>query len=200
MTVALLKIGDGRDDVHERSDASLKEALAGFRFDHVVVVDDRDHELGFAGAVDKGWREVVATGADYLWHAEMDFLYNAPVPLEAMLGVLERRPYLAQLVLKRQPVNAEERAAGGIVECHPEDFHDCSDGLHNWCEHRRFWSTNPGCYSTRYCRIGWPQEPESEGRFTHKLLADPMLRFAFWGAKHDPPLVEHIGERIGVGY
>lgn len=200
MTVCLLKIGDGRDDVHERSDESLRAALGDFRFDNVVVIDDRDHELGFAGAIAEGWRQVLNTGADYVWHAEMDFLYREPVDIPAMLEVLERHPSIAQIVLKRQPCNPDEEAAGGIVEQHPDDFEEREVAGHTLTVHRRFWSTNPSLYSTRYCRVGWPQESESEGKFTHKLLADPMLRFAFWGGKYDPPKVEHIGVRCGVGY
>jgi hypothetical protein len=200
MSTCLLKIGDGRDEVHERSDASLRAAFPGFRFDHVVIVNDADHELGFAGAVQKGWDDVLATGADWVWHAEMDFLYRAVLPLPRMIELLERHSELAQIVLKRQPCNHEERAAGGIVEQHPEDFAECYDGRDYWTTHRRFWSTNPSLYSTRYCRMGWPQEAESEGKFTHRLLADPLLRFAFWGRKYDAPLVEHIGERVGIGY
>lgn len=198
MSTCLLVIGDGRDEVHERSWQSARENLPPF--DHKVIVDDSDHSLGFAGAIRQGWEQVLETGAEWCFHLEADFTFNAPVPVDAMRDLLERRPRLAQIALKRQPVNAQECAAGGIVERHAQDFTEHSAGAVHWTEHRRFWTTNPSLYSTRYCRMGWPQEPESEGKFTHKLLADPLLRFAFWGRKYDPPMVEHIGERCGVGY
>lgn len=211
MSVALLVIRDGRDDYHERSLESAAEALsfvsveemhrAFARYGHWIVVDDSDHALGFGGAIREGWQRVLDSGACHVLHLEADFTFNAPVPLARMVALLDRRPHLAQLVLKRQAWNEAECAAGGIVECHPGDFTECRDDGAVWTEHRRFWSTNPAVYSSRFCRVGWPAGDQSEGMFTHKLLADPLLRFAFWGGKFDAPLVEHIGrERVGVGY
>lgn len=198
MKVCQLRIGDGRDEVHERSAASLEEMLP---LPHrVVVVDDRDHRLGFAGAIAEGWKQVLKTDCDYVFHAEMDFLYKAPIPLDRMIAVLERRPYLAQLVLKRQPVNAQEAEAGGIVEMWPEEYRQVTDQGDVWSEHRICWSTNPSVYSTAWCLQQWPQGPRSEEEWGARLKQDPDLRFAYWGAKFDPPVVEHIGARCGVGY
>lgn len=197
--IALLLISDGRDAYHDASRASLKQMVP--EPDFTVEVKDPDHHLGFAGAIQRGWDTVLETGADYCFHVEMDFTFNRPVPIERMASVLERHPHLAQLCLKRQPWNAEEKEAGGIVELHPDDFTERMDGNDVWTEHRRFFSTNPSLYSTALCRRGWPQRKFSEGRFTHSLLADPDVRFAFWGAKFAPPMVHHIGdERTGKGY
>lgn len=199
MSVCLLRIRDGRDAYHEASLASAQEMLPVF--DEIVTIDDRAHELGFAGAIADGWRQVLGTGCDWVMHLELDFTFNAPVDVHRMIEVLQRRWDIAQIVLKRQAVNAEEKAAGGIVEVHPADFTQIHDGGCVLTTHRRFWSTNPSIYSTRWCRLGWPQQQHSEGVFTHQLLADPVLRFAFWGAKHAPPLVRHIGDiRAGGGY
>lgn len=202
MTIALLLIGDGRDEYHDRAIASLNESVpVGFEFSSVVKIDDRDHELGFAGAIAAGWAEVAASRAEWVFHLEADFTFHQTIAFDRMVAVLKRRPYLAQLVLKRQPWNESERAAGGIVEQCPADFRQVFDRGDLWTEHRRFFSTNPCLYSAALCRQGWPQIPESEGIMTHRLLADPDLRFAFWGGKFDAPLVEHIGqERTGVGY
>jgi hypothetical protein len=131
----------------------------------------------------------------------MDFTYNAPVALDRMIAVLKRHPHIVQVALKRQPWNAEECAAGGIVECHPDDFRQRHDAGDIFTEHRRFFTTNPSVYPAALCAQGWPQVPQSEGMFTHRLLEDPDVRFAFWGAKFDPPLVEHVGAtRAGHGY
>ena len=198
MSIALVIVGDGRDDYHERSVASARTALPMGLFDQHVVVDDREHELGFAGAVQRGWDQVAA---DWIFWLEADFIFNALVPLERMIAILERHPELAQMVLKRQAVNGDEIAAGGVIEQHPADYTERTEGDDTWIEHRRYWSTNPGVYSARWCRLGWPQEDQSEGMFTHRLLRDPLLRFACWGALSDPPLVHHIGAvRAGHGY
>jgi hypothetical protein len=196
MTVCLLAISDGRHEYHHRSLRSALEHLP--KFDQYVFVDDPDHALGYAGAIQRGW-ELVET--DHVAHAEADFVFLNTVPIRGMIELLERQPQLAQVVLKRQVWNDEERAAGGIVECHPDDFQERRDGNAVWTEHRRFFSTNPSVYSSRLCEMGWPQEAHSEGVFTHRLLKDPHLRFAFWGSKFAPPLVQHIGEaRTGGGY
>jgi hypothetical protein len=199
MSVALLLISDGRDDYRDQTILSAKEHLP--KLDHLIEVDDSEHRLGFAGAIQEGWERVTETDAEWVFHLEADFTFNAAVPVTDMIALLERHQHLAQVSLKRQAVNERERAAGGIVEADPDDFDEQSDEGFVWTEHRRYWTTNPSVYSTRWCRMRWPQEPESEGLFTHLLLRDPLLRFAIWGGKFEPPLVEHIGlARAGNGY
>lgn len=196
---AVLLIHDGRRDYRDRTMASAKEMVP--EPDHFVEIDDSDHELGFAGAIAEGWRRIAKTDAEYMLHLEGDFLFEAPVPVDRMIGLLDRTAALAQVVLKRQAWNDAEKAAGGIVELHPDDFRQRTDRGDVYTEHRKFWSTNPSVYSTGFCHQGWPQVPVSEGMFTHRLLEDPDVRFALWGAKHDPPRVTHIGdERTGHGY
>ena len=199
MSVCLLMLRDGRDEYHHRAHESAKAMLPATKY--TVTVHDDDHELGFAGAIAQGWDAVLETGADWCFHLEMDFTFNAPVALDGMIDLLERQPHLAQVALKRQPVNHEERAAGGIVERHPGDFRQRVENGVIWTENRRCFTTNPCLYSARLCRHGWPQVPNSEGIFTHRLLEDPDVAFAFWGAKFDAPLVHHIGDvRAGAGY
>jgi hypothetical protein len=203
VNVTVLAIGDGRDEIHARSRESLKEALLGDPATRTWVdVDDRDHELGFAGAIDAGWRACQGwPPSDYIFHAELDFVYEESIDLAAMIAVLEAHPHLAQLVLKRQPVNAEEQAAGGIVEQWPDEYRQRTHHGHVFTEHRLFWSTNPGLYPAAWCAQGWPQVPRSEEAWTKRLVEDPDLRFAFWGGKLDPPRVTHIGDvRAGHGY
>lgn len=198
--VCLLQIGDGREDYHRRARVSLAERLPPV--DYVVEVDDSSHELGFTGAVIEGWRRVLETDADYVFHAELDFTYDEPVELDRMIGVLERRSYLVQLSLLRQPVNEAESAAGGIVQMSPDDYVEVRDGEDVWLEQRRFFTTNPSVYRTELCRRGWPNVKHSEGIFTaHVRDPDPDVRFGIWGAKWDPPRVTHIGDqRAGHGY
>lgn len=198
--VCLLTIDDGREDYLEQAMESVQEHLPLVRW--TVHVDDSDHALGFAGAIAKGWQEIRRrTEAEWVFHLESDFLLCRPVQLRQMIRLLEDHPHLAQVSLKRQPVNERELAAGGIVEADAADFSECFDGSFTWTEHRRYWTTNPSVYSASWCGKGWPQVPESEGVFTHSLISDPDLRFAIWGGKYEPPRVEHIGRvRAGVGY
>lgn len=213
MSVCLLLIDDGRADYMARCLESVGENLPPF--DHQVTILDPDHELGFDGAVREGWRQVLETGAEWVFHAESDFLYNEPVDVHRMVAVLRRHPHLTQMSLLRQAWNDSEKAAGGIVQQWPEDFHEVSEAVtkvngygisylaDRWLETRRFiFTTNPSVYSTRLCERGWPQAPESEGKFGAYLLRDePWRKCGIWGGKDDPPRVTHIGDvRAGVGY
>lgn len=198
MSISLLVIHDGRADYLQRTMRSAARHLPMGVFDDIIEVDDADHRLGFCGAIQKGWDQVKT---DWVFHLEGDFTFNENIPVLEMIELLRLRQYLAQVALKRQPWNPEEKQAGGIVELHQHDFHERhADGM-TWTEHRRFFTTNPSVYSARLCRLGWPQQPQSEGVFTHRLLQDPLLKFAFWGGKFAFPKVTHIGEhRAGVKY
>ena len=199
MKLCVLSIRDGRDEVHARSLESLQEAVPEPA--HHIVVDDASHELGFSGAIQHGWEQVLETDATHLLHHEADFLFRETVPVQHMVNLLDRKPYLTQVALKRGPVNAEEKAAGGIVELAPDDFHQRFEAGLVWTEHRRFgFTTNPCIYPVALCAQGWPQVSESEGTFGLWLLEDPDAHSCFWGGKYDGPRVEHIGVREGVGY
>lgn len=193
--VCLLFITDGRECAGEAF-ASLQQHLP--KPSSLVVVEDTDHKLGFHGAVQAGWDQVPEE-ADFVWHAEDDFLFKSDAPLENMIWLLDNKPYLAQVSLKRQAVNEREKAAGGIVEADPDDFEDRYEDNIAYTIHRRYFTTNPSLYRADLIKRGWPQEPNSEGVFTHQLLADDYW-FAIWGEKHSPPLVEHVGIRQGTGY
>lgn len=196
MTTALLAIGDGR---LEYEVPALKSALRFLpRFDQYIFVDDSAHRLGFAGAVQAGWDQVQT---DYVFHLELDFTFDTPVPVPDMLALLIAHPELLQVSLKRQAWSNEEKAAGGIVELHPDWFTTVEGDLATRTEHRVYFTTNPSVYRSGLCRLGWPQVPHSEGVFTAQLLRDGAARFAILGAKFDPPRTTHIGtERRGGKY
>lgn len=215
--IVLAVMTDGRRECIEQTIPSL-DLLAGPITTRMIHDDSGDAEYrrwlrrtfpdwqlvetpgrsGFDGAYRsvRGWlaRE---TTEPFIFSTEDDFVINGPVDLRAMMTVLDANAHVVQLVLKRQAWNESERAAGGIIEQHPDDYEQC-DG---WVEHRRFWSTNPSLFRRDNLTHQWPKGAHSEGRFTYQLLADPDVRFAFWGHRDDPPRVEHIGhQRVGTGY
>lgn len=198
MSIALLMIGDGRDEYHEKADASLEEHIGSSAFDQIIRVDDRDHKLGFAGAIQRGWDQV---RTDFVFHLEMDFTFNWKVDLAPILQTLDERRYLVQIALLRQPVNPEEGICGGIIETDPDSYQqvELMDGR-AWVEHRKFFTTNPCVYPRWIVERGWPQRDQSEGFFGIKLFnQDSARRSAFWG--HGEQWVRHIGnERAGTGY
>jgi hypothetical protein len=119
-----------------------------------------------------------------------------------MVAVMDRNPHLQQMSLLRQPWNEIEAAAGGIMQCNPDDFVECSYGPNQWVEHRRFFTTNPCLYRKSLIESRtWPLGPQSEGIFSIELLSDPRATCGIWGKKFGTPKVEHIGyERTGIGY
>ena len=217
--ICLLVMTDGRDTIHDAI-ASADTALVG-SITHRVIHDDSGdpdhrHDLmrryprwtviggdraGFGGAIKRAWCHVRDLPVRFVFHLEDDFTFTRPVDLDAMGNVLAAQPQLLQLALRRQPWNAEERAAGGIIEQHPDAYDDCTDGEHHWLEHRRFWTTNPSLYRRELCERKWPDGVHSEGRFGIEQFRDPNAVSGFWGERSSGEWVHHIGhERVGTGY
>ena len=177
------------------------------RFSGVNVIS-RLRRMGFGGAIQFAWRILADNPTTeqqlpkWVFHLEDDFVFNRPVPVEDMIAVLDRHPHIAQMALRRQPWNDAERAAGGVIEQHPRDFEQWSDFAgRTWLEHRRWFTTNPCVYRRSLMQLGWPNIPNSEGIFSHRLFQDSTVRTAYWGAPEEPPWVEHIGEvRLGEQY
>ena len=107
-------------------------------------VHSTGRRLGFARAM-KSAREWVADHDrnPRVWWHEQDFVLTRDIDLEAMGTVLDAHPGLAQMALRRQPWNAAERAAGGIIERWPDDFDPVTTRGHDWLRHRRWFTTNP---------------------------------------------------------
>lgn len=173
---------------------------------------------GFGGTISRAWRFLshnLDHGPEFVFHLEDDFTFDRDVEVAAMIHLLETRPYLAQVALRRQAWSPTERHAGGVVELHPDAYIEGGidtwndpawpgerpeRGVH-WLEHRLFFTTNPSVYRRSLCARGWPDGPQSEGQFSADLFSDPDTRCAYWGRRSDPPWVEHIGrQRVGGGY
>ena len=225
MSVTVLVMTDGRLDCLTQTLPSLTTYLHG-DVDEWVIHDDTgdpDHHAtlrrhlpptwrlittprraGFAGAYRHAYEWLLAhTTSSYVFSTEDDFVLTRDVDLTEMAFVLSHRAGLAQLALRRQPWNDAERAAGGIVECHPHryaDYHDHHDN--QWLEHRLFYTTNPSLIPRSVLASHpWPTVPGSEGVFSAGLFADPTTRSGFWGARTSGEWVQHIGaHRRGHGY
>lgn len=151
-----------------------------------VLVSDEAHEYTASGAVNQAWSEI-GDDIDYVVHVEEDFVLTAPLDVDAMCDVLDTYASLAHLVLKRQPWNSEEIAAGGIIEQRPHDYVDRP----GWVEHTNFFSLNPSIVPRRVFAQGFPEG--SEPAQTQRLLEHGYV-FGFWGGRYDEPRCHHIGE------
>lgn len=188
--MALVVISDRPHDLYlDRCLASIERHLT-FPFAQTIVFSDPEHRVTASGAVREAWAQVDDT-VDFVWHAEEDFIYTEPVDLQSMMAVLDADHRLAHLVLKRQPWNGDEIAAGGIIEQWPQDVVDRETVGHSWVEHCKFFSLNPCLVPRRVFELGFPEG--SEPAMTELLLGKGFY-FGYWGARFDPPRVTHIGE------
>ena len=230
--VALLVMTDGRDDYLVHCLASVAERVRGpisewWMFDDTgdrayrARLADRyprfthingGRRQGFGGAIRYAWERLRAdSDADYVFHVEQDFTFSREVDLSEMAEVLDEQPHLVQLALRRQAWSADEHAAGGVVQRHPEAYRETGDERgRRWLEHRLFFTTNPSLYRRSLCGAGWPTGEKSEGMFSVRLcetglpgVAPADLRFGYWGAFDSGEWVHHIGRsraRGGYGY
>lgn len=223
--IVLLGFADGRDEYALPSLASATEHLHGQITRRVMVHDGPEpsaaildatpgwehlihHErLGFGGTIRRAWEHLADSAEEFVAHWETDFTLNRDVDLDAMAAVLDYRPNLVQLALRRQPWNDDERAAGGIVEMWPDEYEEHSMSRHvpaqfvYWLEHRLYVTTNPSLYRRSLCARGWPEGERSEETFSRAVFADPDARAGFWGARDSGEACHHIGEhRAGGGY
>lgn len=192
MNVGLVIISDRGDQYLPGCLASLAEFVE-HPFSFRTIVDDREHRLGMAGAVREGWSRALDAGCDFVFHVEEDFQFTEPVDVEPLWSACPPAHPLAQVVLKRQSWSPEERSAGGIVELHPDDYHEHE----GYTFHQRIFSLNPCIVSRAVMELGWPDGNEAE--MTRKLT-DLGYWFAFHGNKFDPPRVLHVGAERSQGW
>jgi hypothetical protein len=167
-----------------------------------VVIDDRDHTLGMAGAVQAAWDWALTAEVDYLLAVEEDFVFLADVDLSMLAAILDWDQTLAQVVLLREPFSPLEIAAGGIVHLDPflyteESFGPGCTFLRHGAIRDWGWSCNPCLIPRRVLEMSYPDT--NEQGMTRQCL-DAGLQFAFYGARDDPPRCRHIGAVRGQGW
>ncbi|WP_143220899.1 glycosyltransferase [Actinomadura sp. CNU-125] len=231
MPVPIICLTNGRPDCISKTIPSAIEHLTGVG-DMVIVDDSGDPTYGqwledeFIGGPLNGkilhlgkargyWAAMQAVwslarhwtafyGTTTFFFLEDDFVFNQPVDLEELAGVLNDRPYLTQVALVRQPWFGNEVEHGGLIEAleaQGQDFTEVTDNGRTWIEHRACFTGNPSVIPARTYDHDWPSGDWSESRFGQELFRDPRTRGAYWGARSDPPRVEHIGHtRVGAGY
>ena len=217
MNIALVIITDGRLEYLVETLDSIEANLHG-DFAARIIIDDSGDETyrawlvdsygpryivihhaqrrGLAAAVRTAWTTALAAGADYVWHAEDDMVYSAPVDVEEIAGLLAEHPGLAQISLKRQPVNAEEIEAGGFMQRSPGEWHQ-RDG---YVVHRTLFTFNPCLVPRRIIELAMREPGDGlERGITETLLAHDYT-FAVLGMIEDEPLIQHVGEHRSAGW
>lgn len=209
--------------VSNRRTDYLPAALESFRrvtgpITRVVVVDDSgdlDHhawlrlhhpdidliatngKAGFDGVYRRIWEAIAGYGLPWAFVVEEDFTFDRDVDLSSMQRVMNDRPHLVQMALRRQAWSRPELAAGGIIEMAPDRYEDHPTHL----EHREFFTTNPTLLRRDFVTHNpWPRGAGSELRFAREVFRNESLRSGYWGARTDDPWIIHHGERTGSGY
>lgn len=208
--IALVLIGDGRDDLRKATIASWHAQAREYDLGPLINVDDRMHLLGFCGAIRYAWdrlRELDPHSFDYVFHLEEDWLFDRAFSIAHMARVLQTEPQVCQVALRRGQAPAETEA---IIDRFPANFRDRHTGIlglgrpvrtQAWLEHRLFWTTNPSLYHRSIFEDwDWPEQPRCEARFTDTMLSESRT-FGYWGDRDDAPWITHTGRaRTGHGY
>lgn len=192
----------GRYVIHDDSGDAAYRLWLQQAFPWCEVIGPHRGRSGFCGAYASAWRWLAhdLDTESWIFQVEDDFVYNRDVDLQAMLDVMGAHPRIVQMQLRRQPWGGEPE--GGFIAQWPHFYTDVTDGGHEWLEHQRNWSTNPGLFRRALCWREWPPPPGCEGALGDAIIADnPASVFAVWGRRGDAPLVHHIGdERVGHSY
>lgn len=220
MKSALVVITDGRRQYVTQCIESAQSNLKG-DFSHLFIINDADDDAyaaflevqfpaftiihhderrGLGGAVRSAWETALVTGADYIFHLEDDFIFNRKINVDKMIRLLHCEPHLAQVLLKRQPWNDEEIAAGNIIQAYPDEHtdHSCPSG--NWVEHRRLFSFNPFIAPRHVLELALEKSADTlERGVTDALLAEGYS-FGYFGKRDDEPRCHHIGDVRSQNY
>ena len=220
MNTALYVLTDGRRDYLAQTIASAQDKLHG-DFSYLLIVNDADDDafaahlevayprftivhhderLGMSGAVRSAWETALRTGADYVFGLEEDWTFNRKIKVDRMIRLLHCEPHLAQVLLKRQPWNDEEIAAGNIIQAYPDEHtdHSCPSG--NWVEHRRLFSFNPFIAPRHVLELALAESADTLERGVTDTLLKHDYSFAYYGKRDDEPRCHHIGDVRSQNY
>lgn len=152
------------------------------------VIDNGSTRQGLSANLAQCWGALTSDD-EWVFHVESDFLIH-DAPLDEMAATLDAFPFVANMVLVRQPWNQVERRFGSVLPTIP--------GLVDrggWQEHRKGFWLNPMVAHASLLRSLCPGV---EQKLTDQCLARG-LSFAYWGGRDDEPRCEHIGVSGGMG-
>lgn len=208
--------GDARRDLLDQAIASFNRHVHGEVTRRVLVTDpvsqNQDgvwmcgdgsethasaERRGPTGAIQYAWK--LDIDEPFIFHLEDDFIFERDVDLNEMRYVLQGNPQLAQMALRRQPVNEIEQAAGGVIEQWPDAYSDRTTGGRAWLEHTLFWTNNPCLYRRSLTVDGFPSPPGAEQALAERCRLNGQT-FGYWGPRTDAPWVRHQGWHMGGAY
>lgn len=222
MKVLLGIIDNKRPEYLSKTIESIEQKL-NFDFISKVLIDDSGDKMysnylldmygnnysicshstnkGLSGSIRSLWDIARSIDVDFVFHVEGDFLFNIDIDINNLSRIFEVESNLAQVALKRQPVNHEEASVGGLMEMNPSTYVDkYIESLDfNWVEHRNYFTLNPSLYPRWVIDLGW-EVGWGEKEFSDRLFSNQLNRCGFFGKKEDPPIVTHIGTSRGSNW
>ena len=153
-----------------------------------TILNTGPKRQGLTANLAQAWG-ALTTEDEWVFHLEEDFIVR-DAPLAEMAATLDAFPFVANMVLVRQPWNQVERRFGSVLPTIP--------GLVDrggWQEHRKGFWLNPFVAHASLLRSLCPGV---EQKLTDQCLARG-LSFGYWGGRDDEPRCEHIGVSGGMG-
>ena len=152
---------------------------------------------GLGGAVYSAWSEALKTPAKYVLHWEDDFVATTTVSLSDMTAIFNNNDQLAQLSLKRQPVNPDEQSVGGYMQMSPSQWFNSDRG---YVRHSSLFTYNPCLIPRAIAKLASDDTtPMLERDVTDRLLTRGY-HFGVLGTIEDEPRVEHVGGHRSTGW
>lgn len=214
--IALVVTTDGRGPLLQRTLESAELNLP--QLTHRTIVDDSDNaeyaewldhsfsnyrivhhatRRGLGGAVRSAWTEALHDQPNYIFHCEDDFTFNEPVDLEWMTDLLAMHSKLAQVSLKRQPVNDVEISAGDWMKVDPSRFTNC----YGYVEHETLFTFNPMMVPAVVAQLVLNDlDCDMLERGVTDVLSRHGYKFGIFGHSTDAPRVTHIGDARSNGW
>lgn len=224
MTISFILRTDGRREYIGEAIASAETNLKA-NFDRKFIIDDSG-DPEYANFLEESFptfelvhhaeragmnecarsmiRAAIASGSEYVWSTEDDFIYPSTVNVKKMVRLCHCEPHLGQIVLKRNAVNDVEYAAGGFMEAFPDRYTEHSCPTANWVETSHvLFSGNPSL--VRVAALAHAADVEMPSTDTYEVpcgaaMADNGYTFAYWGRIEDKPRCEHLGSNRSGGY
>jgi len=186
--------------IDDSGDAGYSRELNDIYGDRYTIWSHRVN-MGLSGSIMSLWLLAKEHDVDYVWHQEGDFTFNHCIDLELLKNILKQKPKLAQVALKRQPVNGDEASVGGFMEQKPDTYTEYSSEFLGavWVEHRNFFTLNPCLYPRWVVDLGW-QNGWGEAEFSNLLFSDESVTCAFLHGVDHGPIVNHTGNYRGDGW
>jgi hypothetical protein len=188
--------------VDDSGNPEYRQWLSG-TYRNAIVVPVGDKPMGYTKAMQKCFDEAVNSGCDYVLHTEDDFLLNCGVDVEVLTSTLYNNKHLSQIILQRQPWYPWEKAQPTYMDSIRFRGYLVNEIDRNGVilsEHSFYWSSNPNVYPIEIAKLGWPDESNSELKFTKKVM-ELGYKSSFLGGRYEPNQVTHIGEdRLGFGH